>query len=177
MISMFARLQRASSYFSTTLPHTYHNINLTSNRRRINELWVTQPPFPCVAPSRFQIDIVFTTPALAIAQFCGQTVLIGCVKCGRGGGGCQKSRNFCGRPLCMVPYSSSLSAARAVRTQSMGRFYQADVKSLKENRSFCNSELCTGIPAGLGAWVQNTWHGTHQGNLPRPWPRSDSLVI
>ena len=26
------------------------------------------------------------------------------MKCGRGGGGCQKSRNFCGRPLCMVPY-------------------------------------------------------------------------
>ena len=84
---------------------------------------------------------------------------------------------FCNPAWALGSYSSSLSAARAVRTKSMGRFYQADVKSSKENRSFCNSELCTGIPAGLGAWVQNTWHGTHQGNLPRPWPRSDSLVI
>ena len=38
-----------------------------------------------------------------IAQFCGQTVLIGCVKCGRGGGGSHKSPKICGRHMYMAP--------------------------------------------------------------------------
>ena len=32
-----------------------------------------------------------------IAKFCGRIRLIGCVKCGQGGGGCPKPPKFCGR--------------------------------------------------------------------------------
>ena len=36
-------------------------------------------------------------------QFCGRIRLIGCVKCGQGGGGGLKSQKFCGRHMYMAP--------------------------------------------------------------------------
>ena len=81
----------------------------------LSKFWIemytksTQPPLCAIHKGRPQGG---GRGGSRIAQFCGQTVLIGCVKCGRGGGGCQKSQDFCGRPLCMVPNYSHLGAAQ-----------------------------------------------------------------
>ena len=47
-----------------------------------------------------------------IAQFCGRTVLIGCVKCGQGEGGGLKSRKFRGRHMYMAPINTRMKITR-----------------------------------------------------------------
>ena len=65
-------------------------------------------------------------------QFCGRTVLIGCVKCGQGG--CLTSPKFCGRHMYMAPKSEI--AARGILGKE-DRFQMSKERSERGSSSEC----------------------------------------